>query len=71
VLAFLAWLIHRDANQRTPLFYFQSSAPLTRSAFVVRLKDALSTAGIDPARFAGHSFQVGATTTDARKGLND
>jgi len=71
VSAVLAWLTNREADRTTPLFYFQSGAPLTRSTFVTRFKAALTTAGIDAARFSGHSFRIGAATTAARKGLSD
>ena len=39
VLALLTWLVQRGTNQPGPLF-FQSGAPLTRSTFVIRLKQA-------------------------------
>jgi len=72
VLALLVWLIRRgNGNQTGPLFYFQSGAPLTRSTFVTRFKEALSAAGIEPARFSGHSFRSGAATAAAKKGLSD
>ena len=71
VSAVLAWLTHREAGRSGPLFYFQSGTPLTRSTFVIRLKEALSAAGINPTRFAGHSFRIGAATTAAKKGLPD
>jgi len=38
---------------------------------VIQLKGVLSAAGIDPTRFAGHSFRIGATMTAAKKGLAD
>ena len=71
VSALLAWLTHREADRSSPLFYFQSGVPLTRSTFVTRFKEALSAAGINPARFSGHSFRIGAATTAAQKGMAD
>ena len=71
VSALLARLTHREADRRGPLFYFQSGSPLVRSTFVIHFKEALSAAGINPARFAGHSFRIGAATTAAQKGLSD
>jgi len=65
VAALLSWLTQRKGDQRGPLFYFKSGA---HSTLVIRLKGALSAAGIDPTRFAGHSFRIGATTTAAKKG---
>jgi len=69
--ALLAWLTQRESRHQNPLFYFQSGAPLTRSTFVTRFKEALTAAGIDPSRFTGHSFRIGAATTAAKKGLSD
>ena len=71
VSALLAWLICSGNNQTGPLFYFQSGAPLTRSSFVIKLKEALAAVGIDPTRFAGHSFRSGAATAAAKVGLSD
>jgi len=71
VAALLSWLTQRNGDQRGPLFCFKSGAPLTRSTLVIRLKRALSAAGIDPTRFAGHSFRIGAATTAAKKGVAD
>ena len=71
VSALLAWLVQRKTNHTGPLFLFQSGAPLTRSTFVSCLKEALTNAGIDSTRFAGHSFRIGAATTAARRGLSD
>jgi len=52
VSALLAWLTHREADQRGPFFY---SAPLVCSTFVTCFKEVPSAAaGINPERFAGH-----------------
>jgi len=71
VSALLAWLVQRGNNQTGPLFFFQSGAPLTRSSFVTRLKEALSEVGIDPTKYAGHSFRSGTATAAAKIGLSD
>ena len=71
VLALFAWLVRRGTNEPGPLFFFQSGAPLTRSTFVIRLKQALSYAGIDPTWCTAHSFRSGAATVAAKRGLWD
>jgi len=69
VLAILAWLPEWEASKSGPLFPFQSSTPLTRSTFVIKFKEALSRAGIDPTRFADHSFRIGSTITACKAGI--
>ena len=45
--------------------------PLTREVFVAKVREALSEAGFDPLKFAGHSFRIGAASTAARRGVED
>ena len=45
-----------------PLFKWKSGKYLTRAKFVTNLRTALSAAGYDERKFAGHSFRVGAAT---------
>ena len=54
-----------------PLFHFLNGKPLTRERFVSKVREALSTAGIEETKFAGHSFRIGAATTAAQCGIND
>lgn len=54
-----------------PLFVFQNGTPLTRARFVVRLREALGSAGVDQSAYSGHSFRSGAATTAARQGISD
>lgn len=54
-----------------PLFRFDNGTPLTRPVFVERVRLALQQAGVDPTRFAGHSFRIGAATTAAAHGVSD
>ena len=37
----------------------------------VHIQEALSQAGVDEAKFSGHSFRIGAATAAAGAGLND
>ena len=42
--------------------------PLTREVFVSKVREALSEAGLDPLKFAGHSFRIGAPSTAVSQG---
>ena len=42
-----------------------------KETFVSRLKQGLSSAGIDSSGYNGHSFRIGAATTAARVGIPD
>ena len=54
-----------------PLFRFASEQPLTRDSFVKRVREALQAVGKNAARYAGHSFCIGAATTAAAQGIED
>ena len=55
--------------QDGPLFRLEDGSPLTRSRLVSELRTALRSAGIDPSKYAGHSFRIGAATTAAACGV--
>jgi len=56
-------------QQAGPLFQFQDGKPLTRQRFVSAVRDVLKKAGVQAGRYAGHSFQIGAVTTAAARGM--
>ena len=70
VTAVLAYMVRRGAGPG-PFFRFANGCPLSRERLVREVKKALSRAGVDCARYSGHSFRSGAATTAARRGLND
>lgn len=70
VRAVLAYMAARGAEQG-PLFRWEDGRYLTREAFVVAVRQALSEGGLDSRNYAGHSFRIGAATTAARQGLQD
>ena len=70
VAALLSWMIQRG-NHPGPLFTFASGRALTHPTLVMRLREALSEAGFNPQGFSRHSFQAGAATTAALRGLED
>ena len=67
MLAYLA-LCGRSAGL---MFMRSNGSPLTRSHLVDFIKSALSQCGIDPAKYNGHSFRIGAATMAAACGIAD
>ena len=70
ITAMMAYLANRGDGDG-PLFRFQNGQPLTRERFVAKVREALSTSGIDHNKYAGHSFRIGAATTAAQCGIPD
>lgn len=68
VSALLAYMVWRGKGEG-PLFLQKGGQPLTRSHLVAHLRRALSEAGFDPEKCAGHSFRIGAATTAAACGV--
>lgn len=54
-----------------PLFRLESGQPLTRQTLVKLIKSTLQSQGVDPTRYSGHSFRIGAATTAAACGIGD
>lgn len=52
------------------LFRLEDKRLLTRDRFVARVREALSTAGVNAKSYSGHSFRIGAATMAGRKGLS-
>ena len=67
VAALLAYLVVRG-NSEGPLFLLRGQ-PLTRPKLVLELRKALAVAGLQPDKYAGHSFRIGAATTAAACGV--
>ena len=57
-----------QGNSQGPMFQFKDRTPLTKQKFI---RKALQSAGIDPTKYAGHSFRKGAATTAAERGIQD
>ena len=70
VTALAAYLAIRG-NQPGPFFQFRDGRPLSRERFVVKVREALTEAGLEASKFAGHSFRIGAATTAAARGVED
>ena len=54
-----------------PFFRNERGHPLTKAAFVQKIRQALSQLGLPAEQFAGHSFRIGAATAAAQAGLED
>jgi len=59
------------SKMQKSIILFQLGISSTCITFVIRFKEALSTAVVNPTRFTDHSFWIGAATTAAKKGLPD
>ena len=59
----------RPSNQ--PLFQFQDGRNLTRTSLTNNLRSLLTVCGLESARFALHSFRIGAATTAGAEGFPD
>ena len=66
----LAYMVQRGPGPG-PLFKFQDGKPLTCQRFVARVREALTSAGVDSSAYSGHSFRSGAATTAAKCGVSD
>ena len=70
VSAMLAYLLLRGRDAG-PLFKYRDGRPLARQRFVLAVRQALESAGVQAANYAGHSFRIGAATTAATHGMVD
>ena len=66
----LAYLQARG-NTPGPLFQMPNGSPVPRAIFTEKLSTALKFCGLDPTRYKGHSFHIGAATHAADKGMSD
>lgn len=70
VAALLAYVAIRG-KASGPLFRMADGTFLTRDRFVQEVRKALSAAGVDQTKYAGHSFRIGAASTAAAAGIAD
>ena len=70
VKALLNYLVVRGKS-RGPLFKFSDGSYLTRERLVDAVREAIKKAGLNPAKYCGHSFRIGAATAAAEKGMED
>ena len=67
IAAMLSYLAKRG-NHEGMLFHYEDKK-LSRDQFVVSMREALTTAGVDCKSYTGHSFRIGATTAAEKCGL--
>ena len=70
VAAMACYLVKRG-QKPVPLFQFQNGTFLTCQSFVHHIHSALQKTGVNPTKYNGHSFRIGAATTAAAKGMED
>lgn len=68
--AILPYLAIRSDKQGF-LFQFKDGRPLTKDRFVSKVRELLQQSGVDPKKYAGHSFRIGAATTASRQGVSE
>lgn len=54
-----------------PLFILGDGSPVSRAAFTEKLSMAIKYCGLDPSRYKGHSFRIGAASHAADAGMSD
>jgi hypothetical protein len=54
-----------------PLFGFMDGSPVSRLFFSTQLRLSLNWAGLDPTKYKGHSFRIGAASTAAQQGFSE
>ncbi len=70
VSAIAAYLVARGRTPG-PFFKMASGVPLSRERLVQKVRAALEIAGVDAAKYSGHSFRIGAAMTAATVGIED
>ena len=54
-----------------PLFRLADGSPVSRAIFNDKLSMAIKYCGLDPSRYKGHSFRIGAASYAADAGMSD
>ena len=70
VLALSRFLRVRGTIQG-PLYAFANASPVSRNKFCDHLTKTLKYAGLEPEKYKGHSFRIGAATASADSGLSE
>ena len=70
VAAILDFIELRE-DKKGPFFLTSSGEVITKTWFIEQIRSILSTIGVPPLQYAGHSFRVGTATTAAMAGVED
>ena len=54
-----------------PLFRLADGSPISRAIFIEKLSMAIKYCGLDPSRYKGHSFHIGAASFADDAGMCD
>ena len=68
-LKYRSQLFYHLSPNATPLFITPSGRALSPQEFVKHLRHVLSSLGVDPSRYSGHSIRIGAASTAAKAGI--
>ena len=63
--------LHLRGNKPGPLFIMRDGCPVSRSVFSEKLSICIKYCGLDPSRYKGHSFRIGAASHAAEGGMSD
>ena len=58
-------------NRAGALFINQAGTPVARETFASQLPEAVRLCGLDPSRYKGHSFRIGAASHAAAQSMSD
>ena len=61
----------RGSTPSWPTLQVSRWSPPVKQSFIVQIRQALVGCGLDPTKYAGHSFRIEAATSAASKGIND
>lgn len=64
-------IILERGNSTGPLFETLDGSPVSRTQFASQLSLAISPWGLDPSRYKGHIFRIGAASHASDRGLSD
>ena len=58
-------------NEPGPLCRLADGSPVSRAIFIAKLSMAIKYCGLDPSRYKGHSFRIGAASYAADTGMSN
>lgn len=63
--------LHLRRHRPGPLFMTMDGCPMSRAVFTEKLSQSIKFCGLDPSRYKGHSFRIGAASHAADRGMSD
>lgn len=65
------WIICLLGEAGQPLFRLADGSPVSRAILIDKLSMTIKYCGLDPSRYKGHSFRIGAASFAADAGMSD